>query len=127
MTVATSFPFSVGPSGQVRVAEGADALRGRVLQVLFTSPGERVALPEFGCGLLDLVFEPSDELLIATVRFSIAQGLTRWLGDEIVVDGVDLSRADGVVTVEVAYTRRIDQRQEGVRARFADGSPWRTG
>lgn len=126
MTVAVSFPFSVGASGRVRLAEGADALRGRVLQVLFTSPGERVALPEFGCGLLDLVFEPDDELLVATVRFTVAQGLNRWLGEEIVVDGVDVSRAEGVITVEVAYTRRADQRQEGVRARFADGSPWRT-
>lgn len=121
-----AFPFAIGPSGQVRTAEGSEELRGRVLQVLFTSPGERVELPEFGCGLLDLVFEPSDDLLTATVRFSVAQGLSRWLGDELTVDGVDVTRADGTITVEVAYTRRSDQRREGLRSRFSDGSPWRT-
>lgn len=127
MTLTPAFPFAVDPLGHVRVTEDSDALRGRVLQVLFTSPGERVGLPQFGCGLLDLVFEPSDDLLAATVRFTVVQGLTQWLGDEIVVDGVDLSRDEGTVVVEVAYTRRADQRREGLRARFSDGSPWRSG
>lgn len=121
-----AFPFAVDPLGQVTTDTG-DGLRGRIVQVLFTSPGERVALPDFGCGLLDLVFEPNDDLLGAAIRFRIAQNLIRWLGDLITVDGVDVTRAEEVVVVEVAYTRRADQRTEGLRVHFHDAAPWRTG
>jgi Bacteriophage baseplate protein W len=118
-----AFPFAVA-AGQVGASGGDEALRGRVVQVLFTAPGERVELPEFGCGLFDLVFEPNDDLLEAALSFAIVQGLTRWLGDEIAVDGVDVSRQEERVVVEVAYTKRADLRREGVRVQFQGGSAW---
>ncbi len=121
-----AFPFTVDPLGQV-AADGTDGLRGRIIQVLFTSPGERVALPDFGCGLLDLVFEPNDDVLAAAIGFSVTQNLMRWLGDLITVDGVDVTRQDEMVAVEVAYTRRADRQPEGLRVRFHDAAPWRTG
>lgn len=121
-----AFPFAVDPLGQV-AADTGDGLRGRIVQVLLTSPGERVGLPEFGCGLLDLVFEPNDDVLAAAVMFSVNQNLTRWLGHLITVDGVDVARRDELVAVEVAYTRRADRTAEGLRVRFHDAAPWRTG
>ena len=36
-----------------------DHIRDLIEQVLFTSPGERVMRPDFGAGLLALVFEPN--------------------------------------------------------------------
>ena len=43
------------------------------------------------------------------MEFTVGQALTRWLGDELVVDGVDVTgAADETVTVEVAYMRRSD-------------------
>jgi uncharacterized protein len=122
----TAFPFAVDPLGRIRVDHG-DMLRGRIVQVLFTGPGERVGLPEFGCGLLDLVFEPNDDVLAAAVRFSVVQHLQRWLGDLITVQGVQVTRRDEMVAVEVAYTRRADRQAEGLRVRFHDAQPWRTG
>jgi phage baseplate assembly protein W len=121
-----AFPFAVDPPGQVRTEQG-DGLRGRIVQVLFTSPGERAALPEFGCGLLDLVFEPNDDILATAIRFSVTQNLIRWLGDVMTVDGVDVTRDGEQVTVEVAFTRRSDQQSEGLRVRFHDAAPWRAG
>jgi phage baseplate assembly protein W len=122
----TAFPFAVDPLGQVRTDDG-DALRGRIIQVLFTSPGERVGLPDFGCGLLDLVFEPNDDVLAAAVRFTVIRHLNRWLGDLVRIDGVDVTRSDEMVAVELAYTRRADRQAEGLRVRFHDAAPWRTG
>lgn len=121
-----TFPFTVDPLGQVTTDPG-DGLRGRIIQVLFTSPGERVALPDFGCGLLDLVFEPNDDILATAIRFNVTQNLIRWLGELITVDGVDVTRDNEMVAVEVAFTRRADRRTEGLRVRFNDAAPWRTG
>ncbi|WP_198679197.1 GPW/gp25 family protein [Thermomonospora amylolytica] len=120
-----AFPFAMA-AGQVRTSGGDEALRERIVQVLFTAPGERVDLPEFGCGLLQLVFEPNDDLLRAAAGFTVAQGLTRWLGDEIAVDGVDVSQHGEHVVVEVAYTRRADLRQEGLRVQFQGGPVWKS-
>lgn len=120
-----AFPFTVD-SGRVAAAHGDAALRGRIVQVLFTAPGERVDLPDFGCGLFQLVFEPNDELLRAAMSFTVVQGLTRWLGEEIVVDGVDITLREEHVAVEVAYTRRADLRREGLRVQFQGGEAWQS-
>lgn len=118
VTQAIAVPFTVGSAGRLRAADGDEALRGRIMQVLLTTPGERVDLPEFGCGLLNLVFEPNDELLAAAMGFTVGQALTRWLGDEIIPAGVDIARDDETVVVEVAYTKRADLSQQAVRVRF---------
>jgi phage baseplate assembly protein W len=121
-----AFPFAIA-DGQVRTAADGDALRGRIVQVLFTAPGERVELPSFGCGLFDLVFEPNDELLATAAAFRVGEALTRWLGEEISVDGVDVSRDGPTVLVELAYTRRVDRAREALRLRFREGPAWTSG
>jgi phage baseplate assembly protein W len=117
-TVAFEFPFGVGPGGGVGASRGDDALRAKIIQVLLTSPGERVNLPEFGCGLFNLVFEPDDGVLAAALEFTIGQALTRWLRADIVVDGVDVTAEQERVTVEVAYTKRADLSPQALRVSF---------
>ena len=38
-------------------------MRDMIEQVLFTAPGERVNRPDFGCGLLQMVFGPNSSEL----------------------------------------------------------------
>lgn len=115
-TVAFGFPFAVSPAGGIEAAtEAADVLHGRVLQVLFTAPGERVGVPEFGCGLLNLVFDAGDPVLAAALEFTVGQALTRWLGDELVVDGVTVDVQDEVLSVEVSYSSRAELTRRSVR------------
>jgi phage baseplate assembly protein W len=113
------FPLAVRSDGLIAVEGNGDtSLRGRVLQVLFTAPGERVNLPEFGCGLFDLVFDPNNEILAAATRFTIGQALMRWLGDEIIVSGVGVAALDETITIEIVYARRADLTRQTVRVHF---------
>lgn len=113
------FPFAIDFDGQVHVTGSSDeAIRGKIIQVLFTAPGERVNKPEFGCGLFNLIFEPNDPILAAALEFTVGQALTRWLGDEIVVDGVDVAAIEETATIEVAYTKRTDLSKQAVRIQF---------
>lgn len=112
------FPLAIDDAGFIVASGGDEAIRGKIIQVLFTSPGERVNLPQFGCGLFDLVFEPSDDILAGAMRFTVGQALTRWLADEIIVEGVDVERNDEMVTVEVVYTKKLDLRRQAVRIQF---------
>ncbi len=112
------FPFTINESGRLNTTGGDEAIRGKIIQVLFTAPGERVNQPEFGCGLFNLVFEPNDAILAAAMEFTVGQALTRWLGDEILVDGVEVEAAGEVMTIEIAYTKRQDLSRQAVRIQF---------
>ena len=112
------FPFAVTNAGRISASGGDDAILGKIIQVLFTTPGERVHVPDFGCGLFNLVFEPNDAILAATMEFTVGQALSRWLGNEIVVDGVNVEAEEETVTIQVAYTKRQDLSQQAVQIQF---------
>lgn len=120
MTEITSFgfPFTVNAAGHINATGGDDAIRGKIIQVLFTAPGERVNLPEFGCGLFNLVFEPNNSILAAAMEFTVGQAMTRWLRDDILVDGVNVKSLEETVTIEIAYTKRQDLSKQAVRVHF---------
>lgn len=112
------FPFSVTQGGRINATGGDVALRGKIVQVLFTSRGERVNLPEFGCGLLDLVFDINDPILAALVEFTITQSLIRWLSQDIKVEAVNVEVVNENCLVEVVYIRRQDLMAQAVRINF---------
>lgn len=113
-----AFPFHVDELGKVASSSGDEHLRARIVQVLLTAPGERVMTPEFGCGLRDLVFAPNDDVLSATAEFAISRALQRWLGDEIVVEAVDVAGEEGSLEVHVTYARRDSLERGQVRIAF---------
>jgi phage baseplate assembly protein W len=119
MATGFGFPFGVNPAGSIvpDPDENVD-LRGNIIQVLFTNPGERVNQPDFGCGLFSLVFDPANTILAAAMEFTVGAALTRWLGDQILVNAVNVTTADETVTVEVAYISRADLTQQAVRVSF---------
>ncbi len=117
-SIMLGFPLTFVPAGRTRVSAGGERIRERIIQVLFTSPGERVNRPDFGCGLFKLVFDPNDEIVAAATEFTIGQALTRWLGDEIIVDGVHVEAADELATVEVAWVDRSDLSRHAARIEF---------
>lgn len=112
------FPFGVAEEGGIIASSGDEAIRGKIIQVLFTAPGERVNLPDFGCGLFNLVFEPNDSVLAAAMEFTIGQALTRWLRDELMVDAVSVSAEEEKALVEIVYTKREDLSRQMVRIQF---------
>ena len=120
MSTGSVFPFAASPSGAIKAADDDADLRGMIVQVLFTAPGERVNQPSFGCGIHNLVFDANTPVLASAVEFTAGQALTRWLGEHIIVERVDVdtTRHEGAMTVEVVYTRRRDTARQSVRITF---------
>ncbi len=112
------FPFMVSENGRISATGGDPALRGKIIQVLFTTPGERVNLPEFGCGLFNLVFASNNPILAASMEFTVGQALSRWLGNDLVVNGIDITTQAERVNIEIAYTKRADLARQAVRIQF---------
>lgn len=99
------YPFQVSARGRTAVTSRNDHVRDMLYQVLFTNPGERVNRPDFGCGLLQLVFSASNKALIATIQATVHGALQRWLGDIIEVQDVIISQRDSKLVVEIVYLR----------------------
>ena len=97
------FPISFDHRGRTAAAGRDDHIRGMVEQLLFTSPGERVNRPEFGCGAMQLIFAPNSDQLAAAVQANIQAGIERWLGDVIEIQGLEVSNDDSVLRITLAY------------------------
>ncbi|WP_030609743.1 GPW/gp25 family protein [Streptomyces sclerotialus] len=101
-----AFPFRVDRRGRTAHADHDEHVRDLIEQLLFTSPGERVMRPDFGCGLLDLVFTPNSPELASAVELSVQASLQRWLGDLIDVEALDVVNEENVVRVHLRYVVR---------------------
>lgn len=101
-----AFPFRFDNIGRVATLTGDANLQARIYQVLLTAPGERVEVPEFGCGLRDLVFDPNNDILAAATEYNIGHALARWLGNDILVQDVTIEQNDERLEVTVTYIRR---------------------
>jgi phage baseplate assembly protein W len=109
-----AFPFRLTGAGAAATSDLDGAIRGRIEQVLFTSPGERVMLPTFGCGARDLVFQGNNEILAAATEFTIAKSLQTFLGHLLMVHAVQVVNDEETLRVEVVYTKSRDLERERV-------------
>lgn len=107
-----AYPLRIdGASQQAAQSPYAAHVEQMIEQILLTTPGERVDLPDFGCGLRRLVFAPMQSALDATLKLQVTQALQKWLAGVIQVSTVDVQTsaddaalAEGTVQVTVTYT-----------------------
>lgn len=99
-------PFAVGGDGRTAITGAADHVRDLVEQVLFTSPGERVNRPDFGSGLLGLVFEPASDAIAAAVRARVEGSLHQWLADVVQLESISVESRESTLAVTVRYIVR---------------------
>lgn len=103
MSVHLDFPFHVDGRGR-SAAVGLDGyVRDLIEQLVFTQAGERVNRPEFGSGLLQLVFAGNSPELAATVQFTLQAALQRWLQEVVELRALEVTADDAALRVRVAY------------------------
>lgn len=100
------YPYQIDGRGRSGLAGEEDYLRGLIEQVLFTSPGERVMRPDFGSGVMQLVFAPNSPELAATTQFLVQAALQQYLGNLIALEGVEVEAYDSTLRVTVRYSIR---------------------
>lgn len=108
------YPFHFGDRGRVGITNEDDHIRDMIHQVLFTNPGERVNRPDFGCGLLQLVFMPNSDALATATQFNVQGALQHWLNDLIQVEQVQVKNEEERLEITVVYVKRSngERRQE---------------
>jgi uncharacterized protein len=95
------YPFHL--DGRTAPTNENEHIRDMIEQFLFTEPGERVNRPDFGSGLLQMVFDPNSLELAAAVQHTIRAGLQHWLGDLISIQELQVTSEDATLRVELTY------------------------
>lgn len=116
-----TFPFSIDPvSRQAAQSPYATHVNQMIRQVLLTTPGERADLPEFGCGLRQLLFAPNSDALQSTTKLIVQRGLNQWLDNQITLQSVTVTPGGpggdySQILVQIAYllveTQSLQQTQ----------------
>jgi Bacteriophage baseplate protein W len=109
MNAFLDFPYHFDGRGRTAATDRDDHIRDLIEQVLFTAPGERVMRPDFGSGLLALVFEPNSTTLAATTQMLVQSALQEHLSHLIAVQAVEVRNDEGALRVDVRYTVLLDR------------------
>ena len=62
-----------------------------IRNLLLTNKGERVGQPDFGCGLLQVLFEPMSDDLLESVRATIEEAIAFWL-PHVTINKIEVER-----------------------------------
>jgi uncharacterized protein len=103
------YPYQISSQGRTATTDRDDHIRDLIEQVLFTAPGERVMRPDFGAGLLALVFEPNSTTLAATTQLLVQSALQVYLSHLIAVQSVEVTNDDSALRVDVRYSVLLDR------------------
>ena len=106
--VGWKFPLQVNATGGIATAAYEQRIEESVYLILATAKGERPMLPEFGCGIHDLVFEPGSPTtitgIVREVRRALVQHEPRIDVLEVVIDPAE--GEPNLLIVRVGYRVR---------------------
>jgi hypothetical protein len=100
------YPFAINAAiGRLREeADYDEYIRQLIKQVIFTAPGERVNLPQFGAGVRRLVFAPNSVAGASLAQTLIYQSLAAWLSTLIKVNDVKTEADQEKLLITIDYT-----------------------
>lgn len=99
------YPFAVDQKSGKLMEENDYAIHVRqlMMQVLFTSPGERVNRPDFGCGIRRMVFAPNSDATASLVQVLIMEAMDKWLGEVITTEAVEVKALNERLEIKIVY------------------------
>jgi phage baseplate assembly protein W len=106
------FPYHFSGDGRTAATGEDDHIRDMIEELLFTNHGERVNRPDFGSGLLQMVFAPNSPEVATALQFSLQADLQKWLGDLIELQALEVTSVDSSLLITIQYlVRRTNERQ----------------
>jgi Bacteriophage baseplate protein W len=113
--VGWKFPLQVTPGGQIAQARYEQRIEESIYLILSTAKGERVMLPEFGCGLRRFLMQPNNGATRAQIEREVTLALRRW-EPRIAVTQVDVAPGDdpALVLIEIQYAHVFSGRRDSL-------------
>lgn len=116
-------PLRMDATGRTATATIAEHIRQMVVQLVLTSPGERVMRLGFGSGVAATLFEPASDALVSMLRYQLQASLGQELGDLIEVQEISVGvsagiagQLDVVVSYRILESDRVDEARTTIEA-----------
>src|SRR6266545_2717330 len=108
--IGWKFPLQVTPTGSIAQAKYEQRIEESIFLILSTSKGERRMLPEFGCGIHDLVFAPNSAATLSQVVQAARKALTAYEPriDLLAVTAESPTGADNLLLIRINYRIRAN-------------------
>jgi phage baseplate assembly protein W len=106
--IGWKFPLQVTPAGRIAQSRYEQRIEESIYLILSTSKGERVMLPDFGCGIHDLVFAPNSAATISSTVQSVRTALTKY---EPRIDVLDINaeaQGKNLLLIRISYRIRAN-------------------
>lgn len=104
------FPLQVTSTGRIASASYEQRVEESIYLILSTAKGERVMLPDFGCGIHDLVFAPNNATTLAQVVDSVREALVAYEPriDVLAVNADTSPQAPNLLLIRIDYRIRAN-------------------
>jgi phage baseplate assembly protein W len=76
--IGWKFPLQVTAGGSIALSSYEQRVQESIYLILSTAKGERVMMPDFGCGIHDLVFAPNNPQTLSAVVQEVRQALVTY-------------------------------------------------
>ncbi len=73
-----AFPLRTDATGSIALVRREQEIEESIHLILGTAYGERPMRPEFGCGIHDLIFAPSNSTTAGQAAYEVRRSLSRW-------------------------------------------------
>ena len=113
------YPITKGPLGILRSEEGLNIVKGDLLVLLLTNPGERVMLPNYGTNLRQFIFEPNDAIVESEVEEEIARAIRLW-EPRVTVEQIEVTSTFDKDNLDIADTQDQIEHILGITISFYD-------
>ncbi len=107
-----NYPWRIDGRGRTAEAPPNEHIRQLMEQVLFTSPGERINRPDFGSGVMQLIFAPNSDELATASEFLVQGALQQWLGELLQIEAVTIQSEEETLHITVQYLLRSTQERQ---------------
>jgi len=106
--IGWKFPLQVTPAGRIAQSRYEQRIEESIYLILSTSKGERVMLPDFGCGIHDLVFAPNSAATISSTVQSVRTALTKYEPriDVLAIDAE--AQGENLLLIRISYRIRAN-------------------
>jgi phage baseplate assembly protein W len=117
--IGVSLPFN-GPAGPFNSTYSTkDQIKSNLINLILTSPGERIMNPEFGCRLKEVLFEGITDEINEMIRNYINTSIFTYIPEIESTDiRIDSSEDENLITITIRYKLILSQETDQVTLQF---------